>query len=93
MKGGHGLLLATIAISMFLDGLDGTVVNVALPSIAESYGIGTGDTSWVITVYYLVMAGLILVFGRICDKGAIKKVLIAGMAFFTVGSPRTGSSR
>ena len=92
MKGGHGLLLATIAISMFLDGLDGTVVNVALPSIAESYGIGTGDTSWVITVYYLVMAGLILVFGRICDKGAIKKVLIAGMAFFTVGSLFCGIS-
>ena len=70
-KEGYGLLLATIAISMFLDGLDGTIVNVALPDIATSFGIGTGDTSWVVTVYFLMMAGLILVFGRICDKGAI----------------------
>lgn len=92
MKGGYGLLLATIAISMFLDGLDGTVVNVALPSIAESFGIGAGDTSWVITVYYLMMAGLILVFGRICDKGAIKKILITGMVIFTLGSLFCGLS-
>lgn len=89
---GYGLLLATIAISMFLDGLDGTIVNVALPDIASSFGIGTGDTSWVVTVYFLMMAGLILVFGRICDKGAIKKVLICGMAIFTLGSLFCGLS-
>lgn len=89
---GYGLLLATIAISMFLDGLDGTIVNVALPDIASSFGIGTGDTSWVVTVYFLMMAGLILVFGRICDKGAIKKVLMCGMAIFTLGSLFCGLS-
>ncbi len=91
-QSGHGLLLATIAISMFLDGLDGTIVNVALPDIAESFGIGTGDTSWVVTVYFLVMAGLILVFGRICDMGALKKVLVSGMAIFTFGSLMCGLS-
>lgn len=91
-NGGHGLLLATIAISMFLDGLDGTIVNVALPEIADSYGIGVGDTSWVITVYYLMMAGLILVFGRICDMGAIKRILVIGMAVFTLGSLCCGLS-
>lgn len=89
---GHALLLVTIAISMFLDGLDGTIVNVSLPMIAESYGIGTGDTSWVITVYYLVMAGLILVFGRICDRGAIKRILVTGMVLFTLGSLFCGLS-
>lgn len=92
MRNGHGLLLATIAISMFLDGLDGTIVNVALPTIADSFGIGTDDTSWVATVYFLVMAGLILVFGRLCDMGAIKKVLVTGMAVFTAGSLMCGLS-
>ncbi len=91
-QSGYGLLLVTIAISMFLDGLDGTIVNVALPDIAESFGIGTGDTSWVVTVYFLVMAGLILVFGRICDMGAIKKVLVSGLAIFTIGSLMCGLS-
>ncbi len=91
-QSGYGLLLATIAISMFLDGLDGTIVNVALPEIADSFGIGTGDTSWVVTVYFLMMAGLILIFGRICDMGAIKKVLVTGLAVFTVGSLMCGLS-
>lgn len=89
---GHVLLLATIAVSMFLDGLDGTIVNVALPDIAASFGIGTGGTSWVITVYYLMMAGLILIFGRLCDMGALKKILIAGMSVFTLGSLLCGLS-
>lgn len=82
----HGLLFATIALSMFLDGLDGSIVNVALPSIAEDFGISASDTSWVITVYYLMMAGLILIFGRLADKGDIKKILISGMAVFIIGS-------
>lgn len=89
---GYTLILITIAISMFLDGLDGTIVNVALPDIATSFGIGTGGTSWVITVYYLMMAGLILIFGRLCDLGALKKVLICGMIVFTAGSLFCGLS-
>ncbi len=92
MKNGSGLLLATIAISMFLDGLDGTIVNVALPTIATHFGIGTGDTSWVITIYFLVMAGLILIFGRLCDMGALKRILVTGMAVFTAGSFLCGIS-
>lgn len=88
----HLLIFATIALSMFLDGLDGSIVNVALPSIAEDFGISASDTSWVITVYYLMMAGLILVFGRLCDKGAIKTILIAGMATFVAGSLFCGIS-
>ena len=92
MKGGHALLLATIAVSMFLDGLDGTIVNVALPTIAESFGISTGDTSWVVTVYFLMMAGLILVFGRLCDMGALKRILVAGMVIFSMGSLCCGLS-
>ncbi len=93
MKGkGAGLLLLTIGISMFLDGLDGTIVNVALPTISDSFGIDIGDTSWIVTVYFLVMAGLILIFGRICDMGALKRVLIAGLSVFTIGSFLCGIS-
>ncbi len=88
----HGLLFATIALGMFLDGLDGSIVNVALPSIADDFGISASDTSWVITVYYLMMAGLILIFGRLCDKGEIKRILLAGMAVFVLGSLLCGLS-
>lgn len=88
----HSLLFATIALSMFLDGLDGSIVNVALPSIASDFGISASDTSWVITVYYLMMAGLILIFGRLADKGDIKRILLSGMAVFVIGSFLCGLS-
>lgn len=89
---GQLLLLVTIGFAMILDGLDGTIVNVALPEIAESYGIGTSGTSWVVTVYFLMMAGLILVFGKISDKGGIKKVLTFGFLVFVLGSFLCGIS-
>ncbi len=80
------LLYAVIALAAFVDGLDGTIVTTALPDIAQAFGITAADSSWVITVYFLVMAGLILVFGKICDKGALKRVIVLGFATFTVGS-------
>ena len=89
---GQLLLLVTIGFAMILDGLDGTIVNVALPEIAESYGIGTSGTSWVVTVYFLMMAGLTLVFGKISDKGGIKKVLTFGFLVFVLGSFLCGIS-
>ncbi len=80
------LLYAVIALAAFVDGLDGTIVTTALPDIAQAFGITAADSSWVITVYFLVMAGLILVFGKISDEGALKRVLVLGFAAFTAGS-------
>lgn len=85
-KSKQWLLLSVVALALFVDGLDGTIVNVVLPGIAESFGVGTGTTSWVITVYYLMMAGLILIFGKIADSGAIRKLFIIGMVLFALSS-------
>ncbi len=89
---GQLLLFVPIALGMFLDGLDGTIVTVALPKMAESFHMTSSGASWIVTVYFLVMAGLILVFGKICDKGAIKKVLISGFLIFSIGSLACGLS-
>ena len=86
------LLLVVIALALFLDGLDGTIVNVVLPDIAADMNIGLGTTSWVVTVYFLMMAGLILIFGKVADGGAIKRVFIGGMAVFAVSSLLCGLS-
>ena len=89
---GYILVYIVIALAMFLDGLDGTIVNVALPSIAGSFGIGTSASSWVSTVYFLVMAGLILIFGKVCDKGAVRKVMVVGLLLFSASSLACGLS-
>lgn len=89
---GHLLLLVTIALGMFLDGLDGTIVNVALPDMSESFAIDSSMSSWIVTIYFLVLAGLVLIFGKLCDSGAIKKILIAGFLIFSFASLACGLS-
>lgn len=79
-------LYVVMAMAFFLDGLDGTIVTVALPEIGKSFEMSTSDSSWVVTVYFMMMAGLILVFGKLADKGAIKKVLVGGFVIFSLGS-------
>lgn len=86
------LLLCVVALALFLDGLDGTIVNVVLPDIARDFSIDTGTTSWVVTVYFLMMAGLILVFGKIADSGAIKRLFVSGLLIFALSSLACGLS-
>lgn len=86
------LLLVAVVIAMFMDGMDGSIVNVALPVIAGSMGVGTSTVSWVVTIYFLMMAGLILIFGKIADGGHLKKVFICGFLIFSVSSLMCGIS-
>ena len=86
------LLLSVAAVALFLDGLDGTIVNVVLPDMAGDFGTDTSATSWVVTAYYVMMAGLILIFGKVCDAGALKRVFTVGLVVFAVGSLACGLS-
>ncbi len=85
-KSKQWLLLSVVALALFVDGLDGTIVNVVIPEIGGSFGVDTGTASWVITVYYLMMAGLILIFGKIADSGAIRRLFVIGMLLFAFSS-------
>ena len=84
------LLLGAIALGMVMDGLDGSIVNVALPTIAAAFGTDAGTVSWVIITYLLMMAGLILVFGKLADRGVMKWIFLLGLVLFTVGSAACG---
>ncbi|MDD2935990.1 MAG: MFS transporter [Candidatus Methanomethylophilaceae archaeon] len=86
------LLLLAVAVAVLMDGMDGSVVYVALPSIATSLGTDTASASWVTVVYFMMLAGLILFFGRIADRGAIRKVFVSGFAIFTLASLFCGIS-
>jgi len=86
------LLLVAIALGMVMDGLDGSIVNVALPTIAAAFDTDAGTVSWVIITYLLMMAGLLLVFGKIADRGFMKGIFIVGLVLFTVGSAACGFS-
>ena len=83
---GYGLLIFSIAIATFMAGLDGTIVNIALPAISEAFSVSSATVSWVATAYLLVMAGCVLVFGKVADMVGFRKIFLAGFAIFTLGS-------
>jgi len=89
-RAGFGLLIFSISLALFMSGLDGTIVNIALPTISESFNVSTSSVSWIATAYLLVMAGCVLIFGKISDMIGFKKVFLAGFFIFTLGSIACG---
>lgn len=89
-EAGFGLVILSISLAMFMSALDGTIVNIALPTISESFHLSSSTVSWVATAYLLVMAGCVLVFGKISDMIGFKRVFLWGFVIFTLGSLTCG---
>lgn len=83
-------LLIAISVAALMDGLDGSIVNVALPVIAEAFSTDAGTVSWVAMTYLIMVAGTILIFGNIAARGHIKKTYIIGFALFGAASAVCG---
>ena len=84
------LLLCAVALGVVMDGIDGSIVNVALPTMATYFDTDTGTIAWVIITYLLMMAGLLLVFGKLADRGRAKRLFLLGFVIFTIGSLACG---
>ena len=82
----YTLLSLSISLAVFMSALDGTIVNIALPTISQAFDISSTTVSWVATAYLLVMAGCVLVFGKISDRVGFKKVFLLGFVIFAIGS-------
>ncbi len=80
------LSLVTVGLGIMMVQLDGTVVVVANPAIAEDLDAGLNSLQWVMTGYLLVLAGLLIPAGNLVDKIGRKKGLIIGLVGFTVCS-------
>ena len=89
---GQALLLVAIMVVVMMDGLDASIVNVALPSIASAFKIDTSTAGWVTVTYFMMMAGLLLAFNKLADRGIIKRTLIAGLIIFSAFSVACGLS-
>ncbi|MFE9440703.1 MFS transporter [Streptomyces sp. NPDC006602] len=87
--GGHPqrwLILGVICLAQLTVLLDNTVLNVAIPSLTQELGAATSDIQWMINAYSLVQSGLLLTAGSAADRYGRKKMLVAGLALFGVGS-------
>ena len=71
---------------VFLDGLDVSMVGVALPSIQAELGLTTSQLQWVVSAYVLGLGGVLLLGGRAADLLGRRRVLIAALSVFTLAS-------
>ena len=78
--------LIAVAASMLVVGLDLTVLNLALPTIANTLHASTSDLQWFNDAYSLVLAASILPAGLLGDRYGRKKVLLTALAVFGVSS-------
>jgi len=85
-------VLANIMLGTFMAVLDSTIVNVSLPKIMSSFGVGLSTIEWVITGYMLSMAVMLPTSGWLADKFGYKKVYFWGLFLFTFGSLLCGLS-
>ncbi|MFB7287253.1 MFS transporter [Actinacidiphila glaucinigra] len=84
--------LAFIAIAQLMVVLDGTIVNIALPSAQTDLGISDANKQWVITAYALVFGGLLLFGGRIADLWGRRRTFVTGLIGFAAASAIGGAA-
>ncbi|MER5867118.1 MFS transporter [Kitasatospora sp. NPDC002040] len=79
-------VLAATALGSGMAMLDGTVVNVALPSIGADLGASMAALQWTVNAYLLTLAGLILLGGSLGDRYGRRLVFLIGVAWFALAS-------
>ena len=86
------LALVVMCAGMLMIILDGTIVNVALPSIQDDLGFSQSSLAWVVNAYLIAFGGLLLLAGRLGDLIGRKRVFLAGLTVFTLASLLCGLS-
>ena len=91
-KASKFLGFVAMAIAMFMGTLDGTIINIALPTITEHYKSSLNNTSWISTIYVLSISVFMITASKIADQFGRKKVMIAGLLLFGASSAMCGFS-
>src|SRR2546430_6638331 len=96
MKARRWWALAALVLSVLTIGLDGTILNVALPTLGGAIHATNSQLQWIVDAYILVFAGLLLPAGALGDRYGRKRLLLIGLTLFggasavgaVVGGPR-----
>src|SRR5512139_1576982 len=89
--GKWGVLIA-VGIGTFMTALDTSVVNTVLPVIGQNFSKAITTVEWVVTIYLLVLSGLLLSFGRLGDMRGHKTIYLSGFVIFMAGSFFSGAA-
>src|SRR5882762_4174483 len=86
---GKAILALLLAIA-FLDFVDASIVNVALPSIRADLGFSVQNLQWVLSGYLLTYGGFMLLGGRLADLVGRRRLAVAGTTIFLLSSVAGG---
>ena len=86
------IALVVVCLAMFMNALDGSIVNVALPDIQRSLHFTQSGLTWVVDAYLISFGSFLLMAGRLGDLIGRKKVFLAGVALFSLASIACGSA-
>jgi EmrB/QacA subfamily drug resistance transporter len=78
--------LGVLCLSLVVIGMDNTILNVTLPTLARDLGATGSELQWMVDAYILVFAGLLLTMGALGDRFGRKLALNAGLLIFVAGS-------
>jgi EmrB/QacA subfamily drug resistance transporter len=84
------LVFIAIGTGSFMVALDGSVVNAILPVLRDTFSSNVATIEWVVTIYLLVLSGLLLSFGRLGDLRGHRSLYILGFVVFVASSALCG---
>ena len=85
-------VLIIVLASVLMAVIDGTVVNIALPSMTRFFAVDLSDSQWTITAYLITMTSLLLVFGKVSEYVGRARLFFIGIIIFTASSLACGLS-
>src|SRR5664279_1504435 len=83
-------IMASAILASSMAFIDGTALNVALPSLQKEYNAKGTDLFWLLNSYLLMLASLVLTGGSLGDKLGRKKIFMIGIAIFIISSAACG---
>jgi MFS family permease len=86
----RGWALVVLLATQLMVILDGTIVNVALPTIRDDLGFSEAGLAWVVNGFFVAFALLLLPAGRLGDLVGSRRVFVAGLAVFTAATALAG---
>ena len=86
------VILLAVCVGAFMATLDTSIVNIALPQIAQDFQVSLVQISWVMLIYLLMNVSLLLTSGRLGDLLAPGKLFLLGLVIFTGASALCGVS-
>ncbi|WP_245674509.1 MFS transporter [Herbidospora cretacea] len=81
-----GVVLAICCVSVFIVGMDSSILNVALPSIKRDFGASISGAQWTLDAYTLTLASFLMLSASTADRIGRRKVFQTGLVVFTFGS-------